>query len=146
MRRREGAESRGRASRDYMPHEHPCGPVWAGRPAAQNASLRGSVGAETQPSLPTPGSARGLHLPKGGTFFQFTQIYHKGGQKPRWGHWAQGGPLVTGTHLLWTCPRTALPLPTGARGPLWRTPPIQVRAHQGGTVAKQTGLGAKPSS
>lgn len=29
---------------------------------------------------------------QGGYLFQFTQIYHTGGKKPRWGHPAQGGP------------------------------------------------------
>lgn len=48
-----------------------------------------------KPSLPFPSRLCPEVAPgQRGYLYQFTQIHHKGGQKPRWGHQVQGVPLV----------------------------------------------------
>ena len=117
-----------------------------GRPRCTEGLTEAPRGCRNPAFRPHPRLCPRVATAQGGYFFQFTQIYHTGGKKPRWGHPAQGGPRSC-VHI---CCGQALgqhyhsqpgpEVPPG--GPL----PIQVRAGQGGVVAKQVGPGSEPSS
>lgn len=77
-----------------------------------------------KPGLPSPSQAvpEGCPCPRRVPFPIHTNIPYRW-EEDQMGAPGTGRTPVTCTRLLWTSPRTALPFPTRARGPPWRTPP-----------------------